>query len=133
MGLNLASISSFENIDIKLKFKLVLYIKNGRTYFHFQLLNEILAGQTTNEDAEEEDNPEEEVISCTKSITVSPHPLHIETVCLYPTYFLQGAQQGWACMILHEKHKLTLTCYKKFVHAFLNKGMINSNPTEKER
>ncbi|CAH3117641.1 unnamed protein product [Porites lobata] len=27
------------------------------------LLNEILAGQTTNEDAEEEDNPEEEVIS----------------------------------------------------------------------
>ncbi|CAH3118657.1 unnamed protein product [Porites lobata] len=52
------------------------------------LLNEILAGQTTHEDAEEEDNPEEEVISCTKSITVSPHPLHIETVCLYPTYFL---------------------------------------------
>ena len=29
-----------------------------------------------------------------------------------------------------EKHKLTLTCYKNFVHAFLNKGMINSNPTE---
>ena len=36
-------------------------------------------------------------------------------------------------MILHEKHKLTLTCYKKFVHAFLNKGVINSNPTEEER
>ena len=65
MRLNLASISTFENIDIKLKFKLVLKgrIKNGRTYFHFQLLNEILAGQTTNEDTEEEDNPEEEVIS----------------------------------------------------------------------
>ena len=38
-------------------------IENGRTYFHFQILNENLAGQTTNEDTEKEDNPEEEVIS----------------------------------------------------------------------